>query len=65
MSVEALNAPVAAEEGGARSRSGVLRRLARDKVAAIAALVLTLIALAAVFALTAASISTTLTAPAS
>ena len=50
MSVEALNAPVAAEEGGARSRSGVLRRLARDKVAAIAALVLTLIALAAVFA---------------
>src|SRR5215204_1831680 len=50
MSVDALNAPVAAEEGGALSRSGVLRRLARDKVAAIAALVLTLIALAAVFA---------------
>ena len=51
MSVEALNPPVAAEEGsGALSRSGVLRRLARDKVAAIASLVLTLIALSAVIA---------------
>ena len=50
MSVEALNAPVAEETAGALSRSGVLRRLARDKVAAIAALVLALIALAAVFA---------------
>jgi ABC-type dipeptide/oligopeptide/nickel transport system permease subunit len=52
MSVEALNAPAttAEERNGAFSRSGVLRRLARDKVAAIAALVLTLIVLAAVFA---------------
>jgi ABC-type dipeptide/oligopeptide/nickel transport system permease subunit len=52
MSVEALNAPAttAEESNGAFSRSGVLRRLARDKVAAIAALVLTLIVLAAVFA---------------
>ena len=51
MSVEAFNAPVRAEEGsGAFSRSGVLRRLARDKVAAIAALVLILIGLAAIFA---------------
>ncbi len=50
MSVEALNAPVAEETTGALSRSGVLRRLARDKVAAIAALLLTLIALAAIFA---------------
>ena len=52
MSVEALNAPVRAEEAQpARSRrSGVLRRLARDKVAAIAALLLTLIGLAAIFA---------------
>ena len=51
MSVDALNAPVAtAEEGGALSRSGVLRRLMRDKVAAIAAIALTLIGLAAIFA---------------
>ena len=35
MSVEAINAPVAEETTGALSRSGVLRRLARDKVAAI------------------------------
>ena len=51
MSVEALNAPVRAEEStGALSRSGVLRRLARDKVAVVAALALTLIGLAALFA---------------
>ena len=51
MSVEALDAPVRAEEStGALSRSGVLRRLARDKVAVIAALLLTLIGLAAIFA---------------
>ena len=48
MSVEALNAPApATEETGALSRTGVLRRLARDKVAAAAAIILTLIALAA------------------
>jgi small-conductance mechanosensitive channel len=52
MSVEALDTPVHAEEStGALSRSGVLRRLARDKVAVIAALLLTLIGLAAVFAI--------------
>jgi ABC-type dipeptide/oligopeptide/nickel transport system permease subunit len=51
MSVEALNAPVRAEDStGALSRSGVLRRLARDKVAVVAALALTLIGLAAIFA---------------
>lgn len=50
MSVETLDAVVRTEETGVLSRSGVLRRLARDKVAAVAALVLTLIALAAVFA---------------
>ena len=40
----------AEESDGLFARSGVLRRLARDKVAAIASLVLTLIALSAVFA---------------
>ena len=50
MSVETLDAPVAAEESGALGRSGVLRRLARDKVAVAAALALTLIGLAAIFA---------------
>jgi ABC-type dipeptide/oligopeptide/nickel transport system permease subunit len=51
MSVETLNAPAVAEEStGAFSRSGVLRRLMRDKVAALAAIILTLIALAAIFA---------------
>ena len=46
MSVEALDTPAAAAEStGALSRSGVLRRLMRDKVAAAAALILTLIAL--------------------
>ena len=51
MSVEALNAPAATvEETGALSRTGVLRRLARDKVAAAAAIILTLIGLAAIFA---------------
>jgi ABC-type dipeptide/oligopeptide/nickel transport system permease subunit len=50
MSVDALNAPVAEETTSALSRTGVLRRLARDRVAAIAALLLTLIALAAIFA---------------
>ena len=48
MSVEALNAPT--EDAGALSRSGVLRRLARDKVAAAAAIILTRNALAAIFA---------------
>ena len=52
MSVDALNAPTptAAEENGVFSRSGVLRRLARDKVAVIAALLLATIGLAALFA---------------
>ena len=39
MSVEALDArPVAEHDTGALARAGVLRRLARDKVAAVAAL---------------------------
>ena len=52
MSVETLNAPStdAAETSGPFSRSGVLRRLMRDKVALLAALSLGLIALAAIFA---------------
>ncbi len=54
MSVEALDTrdstPTAAEENGVFSRSGVLRRLARDKVAVIAALLLAMIGLAALFA---------------
>ncbi len=52
MSVDALNgpAPIAADENGVLSRSGVLRRLARDKVAVVAALLLTTIGLAAIFA---------------
>ena len=54
MSVDALNAPAptpaAAEENGVFSRSGVLRRLARDKVAVVAALLLATIGLAAIFA---------------
>ncbi|MDP3240017.1 MAG: ABC transporter permease, partial [Reyranella sp.] len=50
MSVETLNAPAPAEENGVFSRSGVLRRLARDKVAVIAALLLATIGLAAIFA---------------
>jgi ABC-type dipeptide/oligopeptide/nickel transport system permease subunit len=52
MSVDALNAPTptAAEENGVFYRSGVLRRLARDKVAVIAALLLATIGLAALFA---------------
>ncbi|MBV8189237.1 MAG: glutathione ABC transporter permease GsiD, partial [Alphaproteobacteria bacterium] len=44
MSVDAL------ESRGAFARSGVLRRLARDRVAALAALVLLGIGLAAIFA---------------
>jgi ABC-type dipeptide/oligopeptide/nickel transport system permease subunit len=52
MSVDALNAPTpaAAEENGLFARSGVLRRLARDRVALVAALLLATIALAALFA---------------
>jgi len=50
MSVETLNARAPAEENGVFSRSGVLRRLARDKVAVIAALLLATIGLAAIFA---------------
>ena len=46
MSVETLGSAVAAPVG----RSGVLRRLFRDKVAAVAASLLVLIALAAIFA---------------
>ena len=51
MSVETVNvAAAASEETGLLSRAGVLRRLARDKIAAAAALALTLIVLSAVFA---------------
>ena len=50
MSVNALDTAIPAEDYGALSRSGVLRRLMRDKVAVVAALLLTLIGLAAVFA---------------
>ena len=51
MSVEALNAaPARTEENGLLSRSGVLRRLARDKVAMVAALLLATIGFAAIFA---------------
>src|SRR5436853_3395646 len=51
MSVEALHAPAGAEpETGAFARAGVLRRLARDHVAAGAALTLIVIVLAALFA---------------
>ena len=50
MSVNALDTAIPAEDDGALSRSGVLRRLMRDKVAVVAALLLTLIGLAAVFA---------------
>lgn len=50
MSVIALDTVLPAEDDGALSRSGVLRRLMRDKVAVVAAVLLTLIALAAVFA---------------
>ena len=61
MSVEVLNAPAAAEpDDGALSRSGVLRRLLRDKVAAIAALVLTLIGLQAAFLLGGAVVTETM-----
>jgi ABC-type dipeptide/oligopeptide/nickel transport system permease subunit len=47
MSVEALGTAQAPAPTG---RAGVLRRLMRDKVAAVAAIVLTLIVLAAIFA---------------
>lgn len=51
MSVEALNAaPARTEENGLFSRSGVLRRLMRDKVAMVAALLLATIGFAAIFA---------------
>ena len=51
MSVEALNAaPASTEENGLFARSGVLRRLVRDKVAMVAALLLATIGLAAIFA---------------
>ena len=50
MSVNALDTVLPAEDDGALSRSGVLRRLMRDKVAVVAALLLTLIGLAAIFA---------------
>ncbi|MCX7365224.1 MAG: ABC transporter permease [Alphaproteobacteria bacterium] len=50
MSVNALDTVLAAEDDGALSRSGVLRRLMRDKGAVVAALLLTLIGLAAIFA---------------
>jgi peptide/nickel transport system permease protein len=50
MSVEALQSPAVAEERGTLARTGVLRRLLRDRVAALAALVLLSIALAAIFA---------------
>jgi ABC-type dipeptide/oligopeptide/nickel transport system permease subunit len=49
MTVETLG-PVAPAEERVSGRSGVLRRLACDKVAVLAALVLALIALCAVFA---------------
>ena len=48
MSVEALETGFVAErDTGAFARAGVLRRLARDRVAAVAALALTVIVLAA------------------
>jgi len=50
MSVDALNAPARSDENGLFARSGVLRRLARDKVALAAALLLATIGLAALFA---------------
>ena len=51
MSVEALEQGFAQErETGVFARAGVLRRLARDRVAAIAGLVLTVIVFAALFA---------------
>jgi ABC-type dipeptide/oligopeptide/nickel transport system permease subunit len=51
MSVEALEQGfVRDQETGVFARAGVLRRLARDRVAAVAALVLTAIVFAAVFA---------------
>ena len=51
MSVDALDSTFVAEhDTGAFSRAGVLRRLARDRVAATAALTLTAIVLAAVLA---------------
>ena len=51
MSAEALDTGFVQErETGVFARSGVLRRLARDRVAALAALVLTVIVLAALLA---------------
>ena len=50
MSVETLQPAAVADERGAFTRSGVLRRLLSDRVAGAAALVLALIALAAIFA---------------
>ena len=51
MSVEALEQGFVQErETGVFARAGVLRRLARDRVAAIAGLVLTVIVFAALFA---------------
>src|SRR5262245_6415562 len=52
MSVETLNAPATAAEetSGLFARSGVPRRLMRDEVAQLAALILGLIPLAAIFA---------------
>jgi ABC-type dipeptide/oligopeptide/nickel transport system permease subunit len=51
MSTEALDSGLLAErETGIFARSGLLRRLARDRVAALAAIVLTIIVLAALFA---------------
>ena len=51
MSAEALDTGFAGErETGVFARAGVLRRLARDRVAALAALVLAIIVLAALFA---------------
>ena len=51
MSVDVLDSIAVAEPAtGAFARAGVLRRLARDKVAATSAILLTLIALAAIFA---------------
>ena len=51
MSVDALDSGfVKGQETGSFARAGVLRRLARDRVAAVAALALTGIVLAAAFA---------------
>jgi ABC-type dipeptide/oligopeptide/nickel transport system permease subunit len=51
MSAEALDTGFARErDTGVFARAGVLRRLARDRVAALAALVLTVIVFAALFA---------------